>query len=141
MVAQSSSPYNLFFPNSSIFKTKLTEPPLPDAGLLGGAILQRMDLFLVHLLVEPVQHRADNRREGGAVNFARQTSDKIGQAVTRREIQHLLRHIDHAVHQRSAADQHNAREYLFVKAGPLDLFRRVTEDLLGARLKYLAQDL
>src|SRR6266478_4753945 len=100
-----------------------------------------MDLFLVHLLVEPVQHRADNRRESRAVNFARQTSDKIGQTVTRREIQHLLRHIDHTVHQRSAADQHDAREYLFVKAGPLDLFRRMTEDLLGARLKYLAQDL
>src|SRR5262245_29428123 len=61
--------------------------------------------------------------------------------MTSRKIQDLLRHLHHTVHQRPAADQHNARQDLLVEAGSLNLFRRVREDLFRSRLEDLAQDL
>src|SRR5712692_203904 len=95
--------------------------------------------FLVHLLVEPVQHRSHHRRESRAVDFASESSDEIGQAVARWKVQRLLRHLDDAVHQRASANQYHTRKYLLVEAGSLDLFGRMTENLLGARLKNLTQ--
>src|SRR5262245_61531570 len=142
MVAQSPLAYNLFFSKiQKSFLRKLTKQSLPDARLPRRAVLQRVNLFLIHLLVETVQHRSNNRRKSRAVNLTRQSAYEVRQTMPRRKVQNLLRHLNHTFHQRSAADQHHAGEYLLVKTSPLYLFQRMTENLFGSRLQDLAQNL
>jgi hypothetical protein len=58
--------------------------------------------------------------------------------MPRWQIENLFGHLHHAIHQRPAANQNHARQYLFIESGALDLLGRVTEDLLSPRLKNLS---
>src|SRR6476661_3574343 len=94
------------------------QPAQPSGGADERAGADRRSRALSYPVSISVKGQPDTRGEGRAVDVIRETTDADRATAPDRQIENLLGDLRHAVENRAAAGQHDARVEAFFVAGP-----------------------